>query len=134
VQYNTLLLRRETLNNLLVNLAESRRTRTNRRGAQGRNQREINFQIDRFERNINAELQRTGRTVNYYKQFIDSAETIKTLLDLKNIPKASFDRQYLTLEDFFQRHMQYNKEQYSIFSDTKIIQQLLADFKEIAEN
>lgn len=134
VQYNTLLLRRETLNNLLVNLAESRRTRTNRRSTQGRNQREINFQIDRFERNINTELQRTGRTINYYKQFIDSAETIKTLLDLKNIPKASFDRQYLTLEDFFQRRMQYNKEQYSIFSDTKIIQQLLADFKEIAEN
>jgi len=134
VQYNTLLLRRETINDLLTNMAESRRTNTQRRGRQGRSQRELNFQIDKFEQKILSELQRTGRTVNYYQQFIGAAEVFKTLLDLKNIPKASFDRQFLTLEDFFQRRMQYTSEQFKIFSDTKIIQQLLADFKEIAEN
>lgn len=134
VQYNTLLLRRETTNDVLINMAESRRDNSFGFAPRNAKQRQINLQIDRFEQNIVDELRRTGRTVRYYRQFITAAEIVKSLLDLKNIPKSNFDRQFLTLEDFFQRRMQYSADQFRIFSDTKIIQQLLADFKEIAEN
>lgn len=138
IQYNSLLLRRETLNDLISNLTKSRRENV-RRPFAARNrtveaQEVTNRQIDNFERKINEELERTKRTLRYYRQFISASDILKTLIELKTIPGSRFDRQFLTLDKFFERRMQYNNEQFGVFSDSKILMQLLADFKEIAEN
>lgn len=120
-QYNSLWLRRDTLTNLLKGLGQTNRERT----------RQV---LSKIRTKWQSELSRTDRTINWYGQFLDQVEVIKKLLDLKDIPRSSFDKDLLPLDDFFDRRMQYSKDKLDAFSDTKIILQLLADFRHISEN
>lgn len=120
-QYNALWLRRDTLVNLLKGMSQ-------------RNEENTRRILGNIRNNWQRELRRTDRTIRWYGQFLDQIEVIKKLLDLKDIPRSQFDRNLLPLDDFFDRRMQFSKDKLDAFSDTKIILQLLADFKQIAEN
>jgi len=120
-QYNALWLRRDTLVGLLEGMSKDNNQRT----------AEILSGIrNRWQSNLG----RTDRTIEWYGQILDKVEVIKKLLDLKDIPRSDFDKHLLPLDDFFDRRMQLSKDKLDAFSDTKIILQLLADFKEISEN
>ncbi len=79
-------------------------------------------------------LNNTKTVLAYMNNLIEKVEDVKTALDPKKISASSFDvAKYLTLIDFFERKMLYSKSKFANFSDTKIINQLISDFKNALE-
>jgi len=121
VQYNSLWLRRDTLIGLFDGLSKE-----NKEGTKA--------VLEDLKTIWLGELERTDRTIKWFADFLGKMEVIKNLLDLKGIPRSSFDHNHLPLDDFFDSRMQFSKDKLETFSDTKIILQLLADFRQITES
>lgn len=76
----------------------------------------------------------TKVALNYFSNLIDKIDDVKDSLDPKKIPSTAYDTAtFLPLIDFYERKMQYPKSKYANFSDTKIINQLISDFRNILE-
>lgn len=96
--------------------------------------RQFKVQLDTIKNNFASGLNSTRTILNYYGSLIDKIEAVKTSLDPKTIPSTAFDTaNYLILSDFFERKMQYPKSKFANFSDTKILNQLSSDLKNILE-
>lgn len=99
-----------------------------------RHNQQFRIQLDSIKNAFSSGLASTNTILKYYGTLIDKIETVKLSLDPKSIPNTSFDTaNFLTLADFFDRKMQYSKNKFVNFSDTKIINQLTSDFKNILE-
>jgi len=99
-----------------------------------RNNTQFKAQLDSIKSSFANGLNSTKTILNYYGTLIDKIEAVNTSLDPKSIPNTSFDTaNYLTLADFYERKMQYPKSKFANFSDSKIINQLTSDFKNILE-
>jgi len=95
---------------------------------------EFRIQLDAIKGNFVKGLDSTKTSLRYFGDLIEKIENVKNSLDPKEIPASSYDTaNYLPLIDFYERKMQYSKRKYSNFSDTKIINQLIADFRKILE-
>jgi hypothetical protein len=99
-----------------------------------RGKRDFRIQLDTIKSNFSAGLTSTKTTLSYFADLIDKIENVKDSLDPKEIPVSSFDTtKYLSLADFYNRKMLYPKSKFANFSDTKIVNQLLSDFRKILE-
>lgn len=86
-----------------------------------------------IKQNYKNKLSELDLKLRKLKDLYDSISSIKTALQIREIPKALYGNG-LTLEDFYKKKMQYSTEQYKIFSETKLLLQLLSDFRSIAES
>lgn len=121
IQYNSLWLRRDTIVNLLQGIQSSRADNTRTVFRELRN-------------NFHTEIERTRRTVRQYITFIRQVEKAKRSLDIRLIPRSAYTSGFLPLSDFFDSRMQINPREFEVYSDTKILMQLLFDFKSIMED
>jgi hypothetical protein len=118
--YQSRMLREETLENIINDMDKATQTKT---------------QLNAVTKDYKTQLDSTKKIIDFYSNAIDEIEAIKDGFDLKNIPDQSFETpHYLTMVDFFAKRMFFPKTSFSIFSDTKILYQMLFDFREIAEN
>lgn len=120
IQYNALWMRRDTVVNVLDGI-QSRRAE---------NTRQI---FSRMRNDFQAQIDRTRRTVNQYANFINKVELAKNSLDIRKINRSSYTSGFLPLPEFFSSRMQLSPDEFETYSDTKILMQLLADFKSICE-
>jgi hypothetical protein len=121
IQYNSLWLRRDTIVNLLQGIQKSRR--------------EDSYEIFRNLRNdYTREVSKVRRTVSKYARFIQLVESAKTSLDIRSIPRSAYGQEFMPINDFFDSRMQIDGDEFETYSDTKILMQLLFDFKSTMED
>lgn len=121
VQYNSLWLRRDTIVSLLQGIQSSRTDNTS-------------AVFRQLQSNFQSEIERTRRTVRQYITFIRQVEKAKRNLDIRLIPRSAYSTGFLPLSDFFDSRMQINPREFEVYSDTKILLQLLFDFKSTMED
>jgi hypothetical protein len=79
-------------------------------------------------------LREVERSVKFYSDAVDSMDFIKNTINIKTIPSNLYNtKEFLALDRFFEKKMQYSLDKYAIFSDTKILSQLLFDFRSMLE-
>ncbi|MFA6049716.1 MAG: hypothetical protein WC761_00695 [Candidatus Paceibacterota bacterium] len=80
------------------------------------------------------ELRNIETNLSYFKDILQNIDNLKKALEIKKIPASFYNNTtFLPLQQFFEKRMQYPRSQFSIFSDTKILLQLLSDFRAIME-
>ncbi len=120
VSYQARLLREETLHSIVKELEVANSTKN-----------QFNDLVNSFQNSISS----TEGTINFYARAIDEIQEIKKSLDIKDIAGNAFETpHYLTLIDFFEKKMKFPKTSFSIFSDTKILYQMVSDLREVIEN
>lgn len=113
---------------------EIRATTIQRLMADIRTKNEYKIQLDNIKNKFANGLSTTEITLSYFSDLIDKISIIQTSFDPKEISQYSFDTvNFLSLRDFYERKMQYPKNRFANFSDTKIINQLISDFRNILE-
>lgn len=126
-QYQTLTLRRDTLIEMLSAIEE---------WSPDDADKTIKAMTDDF----NAALTKIQQTLAFYKSYIGVIENIKKTLNIKN---ASTNVRYMgrdrfvfssDFQGFFEKHLQYPKDQYESFSNSKIYLQFVNDLRSITEN
>lgn len=122
IQYQASHLRKETLIKL-INKIQIRNRKTS-----------SDDQFIALRNRYNEEVAKVETTISSFQDILSNIETIKNALQIKQIPKYLYNAKFLPLEEFFAKKMQYSKNQFAIFSDSKIIAQLLFDFRAILEN
>jgi hypothetical protein len=122
IQYQASHLRKETLLKL-VNKIQKRNDATTSDDS-------FNAIRERYKR----EIKEVETALSYFQDILSNIEAIKNSLQVKQIPKSFYNASFLPMEEFFAKKMQFTKNQYSIFSDSKILGQLLFDFRAILEN
>lgn len=87
------------------------------------------------------QVRNVQQTLNYIDSVIDNINLIKNSLEIKKIPAESYqilenniDTKISPLSDYFASRMQYRKEQYDVFSETKILLQFFFDLQNMLEN
>lgn len=99
-----------------------------------RAKRDFKVQLDTIKSNFVNGLTSTKTTLAYFADLIDKIDSVKASLDPKKIKVSAFDTtNFLGLQDFYERKMQYSKAKFANFSDTKIINQLISDLGNILE-
>lgn len=122
IQYQASHLREETLLKLVENI-QRRSTTTLSDDAFAAVKRRYTNEVARVE----------GR-ITQLQDLLTNVDNVKASLEIKKIPTTFFNNAvFLSMENFFIRRMQYTKNQYGVFSDTKILLQLLFDFRSILE-
>lgn len=123
IQFQASHLRQETLLKLVDKIQ-----RTNR---QTTSDDQFNLVRSQFQ----AELKQTEVNISYFSEMLQNIENIKQSLEIKKIPASFYNSSvYLPLQQFFEKRMQYNRTQYDAFSETKLLLQLLSDFRAIMES
>jgi len=120
MQFNAQWLRFDTLKNIITEIsrndtADIKRIFTNLR--------------QKYQTEINSAKQ----TLQQYADFYNAAEQAKRSLDIRDINRSSFTQGSLPLSDFFENRMQFDANEFATYSNTKILMQLLVDFKAICE-
>lgn len=84
---------------------------------------------------LQTEFQTVARTIEYYKRFITATQDSKAKFDLSNIPTSAYDsKNFMSLEDFAETTMQFDKTEQANFTNTKLYLQLCSDFRAVLEN
>lgn len=118
-QYQALEIRATTMQKLLTDM---------RRQPLYRNQ------LDAIKNNFVSGLNTTKISLRYFSDLIEKIDIVKKSLDPKKIPNSRFNTTtYLPLSSFFEAKMQYPRSKFANFSDTKIINQLIFDFRGMLE-
>jgi hypothetical protein len=128
-QYQALSLRRDTLVEMLSAINEW-------------SPKEIETVVANMTSEFRTSLDRTQRTINSYISYINTIENIKNSINIKSlsIPKETtrpIKAEIVTnktLQGFFERNLQYNKNQFDLFSNTKVYLQFISDLRSIVEN
>lgn len=90
--------------------------------------------VDGIKKQYVTGLSSTKVAISYFSNLIDKVDDVKDSLDPKKIPTTAYDtNKFLPLVDFYDRKMQYPKSKFANFSDTKVINQLISDFRYILE-
>jgi len=95
--------------------------------------KEIQNKINEIRTEYDQTIRDLDSTVSFFSNALSTIEIVKKSLNLKTIPSNLYNRNFLSLDRFFEKKMQYNLAKFSSFSDTKIILQLLSDFRSILE-
>jgi hypothetical protein len=115
--YQSKLLRKMTLFNIMNNLQQNENTK------------DI---LARLIRNQDSFFSDIDSILSMFYGNIEHQQKIKNTFELSTLEDKAFA--FLTLKTFFQKRMQYTADSYSEFSDTKILLQLLFDFRSVLEN
>jgi hypothetical protein len=91
-------------------------------------------QLDAVKNAFVAGLSSTKTSLKYFADLIEKINILKKSLDPKKIPVSHFNTTtYLPLSAFFESKMQYSRTKFANFSDSKIINQLIFDFRGMLE-
>jgi hypothetical protein len=124
VSHQASLIRQETLTTVFKNILEA---------AEDRGQALAEF--EHIRKNFAKSLDEASSTVGFYENALFNIGEINSFFNIKNIPAGRSDKtNHLSLKDVFIRYMGYTEAQYNLFTDSKILLQLLTDFKNISEN
>lgn len=124
-QYQTKSLRQETLTTLIKNIKSAA------------NQDPFVDIINEY----NLQMQDVERTLNIIDNVYQNISVIKNSLEIKKIPRQAFEivensvpTQIPSIEDYFATRMNYGTDKYNIFSETKIMMQLIFDLSNMMQN
>lgn len=88
-----------------------------------------------------SQMRNVQQTLNYVDSVIDNINLIKNSLEIKKIPAESYqvlengvNTKIAPISDYFASRMQYRKEQYDAFSETKLMLQFFFDLQNMLEN
>lgn len=99
-----------------------------------RTRREYKVPLDNIKKEFVNKLASTRLALGYFSGIITKVEEVQRSIDPKKIPETSYDlSNFLSLRTFFERRMQYPRTRFAKFSDTKILNQLTSDLKNILE-
>ena len=122
LQYQTSQLRQETLLKLVDSLQRSNRRTTS------------DDTFNKVRQDYQAELRLIETNISYFRDILQNIENLKNALEIKKIQKSFFNNTYfLPIPEFFEKRMQYTRGQFNTFSDTKILLQMLFDFRSVLE-
>ena len=92
-------------------------------------------QLDAIRNLFTAKMDNSKYALKYFSDLLRKLNTVTAALDPKTIPESYYNQEkYDSLPAFFERRMQYSRNKFGKFSDTKILNQLIADLKGILEN
>ena len=96
---------------------------------------QFNSVLNSISTRVNADITRSRRTVQSLDSFIQKIKEINNVLDLKNNMDTVyvFRTPFVGLKNFVTQRMLFSEQSYNIFSDTKILYQLLFDLSGILE-
>lgn len=124
-QYQTKLLRQETLQALIANISNVLPTNP----------------FKSIKTDFDNEIRSVGSDLVFLNSVLSNINTINNSIDIKNIPDSEFrikengeDVVIPTLEKIYTNRMQYSTWQYKNFSETKVLLQLLFDLQNILTN
>lgn len=101
---------------------------------QGIQRTDQNQQLQNIQTDFAASFRKINVSADFYKNTINSLETVKNGFDVKSIPATSFDvKNFKTLRDFYEVFMLFPQPAFDSFSGTKVMMQLLSDMRNIAE-
>lgn len=95
--------------------------------------KEIQNKINKIRTEYDTTIKELDSTISFFSNALETIELIKKSLNVKEIPSNIYNRDFLSLDRFFEKKMQYNLKKFKSFSDTKILLQLLFDFRSILE-
>lgn len=96
--------------------------------------REYNSQLEAIKRQFNSKLTNVKFALEYFSGILKKLDSVNNSLDPKKIPESFFDQEnYDSLQSFYEKRMNYSRSKFSLFSDTKILNQLISDLKGILE-
>lgn len=119
IEYQSSFLRQNILKSILQEMNESNYTK-----------KDLKNIADSF----NGKLNNIKNIIDFYTNLLQKVNVIKDALDVKNIPDTSYTNGYLTLKQFYEKYMQFSREEYDSFSETKIYNQFILDFRKVLEN
>ena len=101
---------------------------------QGIQRTDQNQQLQNIQTDFAASFRKINVSADFYKNTINTLESVKNGFDVKGIPSNSFDlRNFKTLRDFYEVFMLFPQAAFDSFSGTKVLMQLLFDMRSIAE-
>lgn len=96
---------------------------------------DISTLLEEDERRDLQTLNKADRLLTFYNQSVSITNSLKKSFDIKTLPESAYtDRSMLTLPDFFERKMRYSRQSFEAFSDTKVLSQLLFDYRSMMES
>lgn len=91
--------------------------------------------LDLIQTQFFSKFQQIDQLVNFYKDTIETIDTLKRSFDVKTLPTSLFNtRVFQTLQGFYSSRMTFPANSFEGFTNTKILYQLMFDFRAIAEN
>ena len=95
---------------------------------------DVGVQLRQDEQRDLDSLSDSNRLLGFYNQSVAIVQNIKKGFDIKSLPDSAYtDGTMLNLPDFFERKMRFSRQSYATFSDTKILSQLLFDYRSMME-
>lgn len=120
LQHQMLNVRKETLSKTFASMEEWNDNKTQQ-------------VIQKIKFDFEEELQRTHRTIEHFDKFINALETSKEGLDIKNV-RTGLGLSFISIENFFEKSLQFSKQRQKFFSNTKMYLQLCSDLRAVLEN
>lgn len=101
---------------------------------QGIQRTDQNQQLQNIQTDFAASFRKINVSADFYKNTINTLDSVKNGFDVKSIPASTFDlRNFKTLRDFYEVFMLFPQAAFDSFSGTKVLMQLLSDMRNIAE-
>jgi hypothetical protein len=123
VQYQAQKLRQETLAKMIANIQKANDNTA------------ADEQFAAFVKDYENTIKKLDEDLSVANDIQGKIASIRNILDIKQIPDAQYDSKlYSGLKAFATENMQYSPAQLDIFSNTKILAQLLFDLKSTLEN
>lgn len=95
--------------------------------------KEIQNKINSIRTEYDQTIKELDSTISFFSNALDTIQLLKKSLNIKEIPSNLYNKDFLSLDRFFEKKMQYDLKKFKSFSDTKILLQLLFDFRSILE-
>lgn len=91
--------------------------------------------LDQIQSEFFTNFRTVDQLVAFYKNTIDTIEFLKQSFDVKNIPNNLYNtRVFQTLRSFYNHRMEFPINSFDQFSNTKLLYQLMFDFRSIMQN
>lgn len=91
--------------------------------------------LDQIQTEFFTNFRTVDQLVAFYKNTIDTIEFLKQSFDVKNIPNNLYNtRVFQTLRSFYNHRMEFPVNSFDQFSNTKLLYQLMFDFRSIMQN
>jgi hypothetical protein len=91
--------------------------------------------LDQIQQEFFTNFRTVDQLVAFYKNTIDTIEFLKQSFDVKNIPNNLYNtRVFQTLRSFYNHRMEFPINSFDQFSNTKLLYQLMFDFRAIMQN
>lgn len=118
-QIQSAYLRENILKNLIEEMSESPDTKND---------------LTKLTETFNTEINQLKKILIFYSDLIAKLNIVKNSLDIKYINPIEFGNKNITIEQFFEKYMQFSSDEYKTFTETKIYNQLITDLRSTLEN